>query len=153
MLCCVNLSSKLPSAAPWNRRSDSRWWPVLLEHGVAWWWLRSLSCGGLSSLFQHQRRRRSGPRGTSHFLQERGRWGYILRWGGDVVTSVRESIYSADDGQHVDQLVSAESELRGVNMLKVPLLVTSSSLQCLTWSRLLLFLSLGETLPLMSRHP
>ena len=33
-----------------------------------------------------------------------------------MVTSVRESIYSADDAQHVDQLVSAESELREVNM-------------------------------------
>ena len=33
-----------------------------------------------------------------------------------MVTSVRESIYSADDGQHVDQLVSAQSELRVGNV-------------------------------------
>ena len=33
-----------------------------------------------------------------------------------MVTSVGESIYSADDAQHVDQLVAAQSELMKVNV-------------------------------------
>ena len=74
----VNLSSKLPWAGPWSRSSDSRWWPdppappglLSLSPGVSSSCLRSLSCVGLSSSPPQQRRRRSDPRGTSHFLQQ-----------------------------------------------------------------------------------